>query len=631
VPWHGKETNVLLRLDVETLEWMWLDQLDLSRIKQLMVEFHFPFDPATHVFQMVDNPYIPSVADRVRALERLCQTHWLVHLHPNNCCGTTVHFGITYPNVFQCTYVRKDQAPYPLPLSQCPIPDPATDAPEVSGPDIELRGEPFWCRPTLLLTILGSCRQEPIRSYLRTSSIQEQLNYPHYTKEMLQQIHFLQNQNTLPPETTRFVFRRGLLAHGKELLDNTLYQRLRKEFQETDLFVLEVASRIYYRWRGYYLHHIAEDPQYGFPHRDQILVGDLTDSEIEDDLHELRKALYPKPLLVVSHFASRAHGKRYELIQVLKRLCHQMDIPFWDQSTVVEQYGTEILRDNGHYTEEGSHRAGAMLYQEVQNTLFSPARTMHHIYYTDEARVARHTFHGLGDFLRGTIYLFQECRRHNLRLKANFSNHHLGRVLVCDNHLSVKECQDARYFFASDNKDADMQCPHVFSNQFPKEPMDEACRAFLRDQCLRPRLWFAERVSSYREHLGLVEKEYVVLHVRLSDQEAHTLARLQAISQLVQSVHYREPQKKVLFLASSRCYHDDLHTPLLVKTDLQCGHLGLPTTTLTQTEDTMTEFFLMSQCAKIYQASVYSWGSGFSGIVSQVYQVPLEPLPFPKD
>lgn len=625
VPWHGQEKNVLLRLDIETLEWMWLDTLDMSKIKQLLVEFYFPFDPAIEIFQTIGNPYIPSVPNRIRILERLCQTHWLVHLHPNNCYGTTTYYGITYPNVFQCAYVRKDQTGPSLPISTHPIPDPITDAPNVDGPDIGLVGEPFWCRSSLLATVLGSCRQTPLASYMRISSIQERLNYPHYTKEMLQQILFLKNSD-IHADKTRFIFRKGLLSQCREIVDPTLYRHLQDEFMGTDIFLLEIASRIYYRWNGYYLHHIAQDPHYQFPYCDEMSIGDLTDAEIEDDLHEIRKALYPKKFMVISHFASYPHGKRYDLIQLLKRLCHQMDISFWDQSHLIEQYGTDIIKDNCHFTEEGSRLAGNILYQQVQRTIFSYQRTMYNIYYTDDERVAKYTFHGLGDFLRGTIYLFQECRKNGVQFKVNFSNHHLGNVLVCDNHLSVPECQNARYFFASEHTDVDMQCQHVFSNKFPTEPMDNECRDFLREQCLRPRLSLEKKLSDYMKQLTLVEKEYIVLHVRLYDEETYDLSRLQSISRLIQMIHHMEPQKTLLFLASSKCYHPHLHTPFLVKTDLQSGHLGLPSTTLQQTEDTMIEFMLMTKCSKIYQASVYGWGSGFSEIVHQVYQVPLEKL-----
>lgn len=594
-----EEQNVLLRLEITTnLEWSWFEHLDMKRVKQLMVKFYFPFDPMV------------GISHRVGVLETIRQTHWLVHLDLDNYYGSTTYYGVVYPNVFHCTYIRKDQASF-LPIAMCP-------------PRIDCKCEPFWNRPSFMATILGSCRQQPLSAHMRLSSIQEELNYPHYSKEILQQIQYLK-EGRIHGDDTKYIFRKGLLSHCKDIVDPSLYDKLHYEFINTDIFVIEIASRIFYKWDGYYLHHIAQDPQYGFPYHNQLQIGDLADMDIENDLHEIRKALYPKKFIIVSHFASYHHGKRYDLIRLLERLCHQMDISFWNQSGLVAKYGKDIIHDDCHYTREGSCYAGRELYQHVQKTIFSHQRTMFHVYYTDKERVSKHTFHGLGDFLRGSIYLFQLCRRNNIRLKINFSNHHLGNVLVCDNHLSITECQDAQYFFASENTHVDMDCQHVFTNKFPMEPIDKECRLFIQG-CLRPRMSLETKVRAFMRENGLMEKEYIVLHARLLDNEVYDPERLKCLQKLVQTIHEKSPEQKILFMASSQHYHDHLDAPFLIKTNLQCGHLGLPTTTPQQTEDTMIEFFLMTKCNKIYQTSVYSWGSGFSEIVHQIYQVPLEKL-----
>ena len=53
-------------------------------------------------------------------------THTLVHLHPNNSCGSHMADGTLLPDVFECTYVRSDlvrsarpnQRPLPTPLDE---------------------------------------------------------------------------------------------------------------------------------------------------------------------------------------------------------------------------------------------------------------------------------------------------------------------------------------------------------------------------------------------------------------------------------------------------------------------------------------------------------------------------------
>ena len=118
-----KYNNIFMKMDIEG----WEDQLfssirddQLSKISQLVIEFH--------------NPYLVTVPSR------LAKTHWLVHFHPNNCCGMGPN-GV--PNVYECTYIRKDYDSEVVPNLD-PIPNPDIDMPNVpSNPDIILSSHPF--------------------------------------------------------------------------------------------------------------------------------------------------------------------------------------------------------------------------------------------------------------------------------------------------------------------------------------------------------------------------------------------------------------------------------------------------------------------------------------------------------
>ena len=50
----------------------------------------------------------------------------VIHLHPNNVCGLTQYNGIIVPNVFECTYVRKDLCEI-IERSTYIVPDPLLD------------------------------------------------------------------------------------------------------------------------------------------------------------------------------------------------------------------------------------------------------------------------------------------------------------------------------------------------------------------------------------------------------------------------------------------------------------------------------------------------------------------------
>jgi len=96
--------NIFLKMDIEGAEVDWiscLDDSDILKIKQLTLEFHSAY--------------------KIEPLKRLAKTHWLVHVHPNNCCGTTVINGVEVPNFYECTYIRKDLCEN-LPFNKVPIP-----------------------------------------------------------------------------------------------------------------------------------------------------------------------------------------------------------------------------------------------------------------------------------------------------------------------------------------------------------------------------------------------------------------------------------------------------------------------------------------------------------------------------
>lgn len=123
----SKYNNIFLKLDIEGGEnelFQSLNDSDLQKFKQIVIEFHS--------------------ANQVTIPKRLMQTHWLVHLHGNNCCGTTYVNGINVPNIFECTYIRKDLYSGILDLNKDAIPNTNIDQPNViDKPDIILRGKPF--------------------------------------------------------------------------------------------------------------------------------------------------------------------------------------------------------------------------------------------------------------------------------------------------------------------------------------------------------------------------------------------------------------------------------------------------------------------------------------------------------
>jgi hypothetical protein len=473
------------------------------------------------------------------------------------------------------------------------------------------------------VTIFGSCRQLPIGSHMKITKIIDDLNYPHYTKEILQEIKYLKHKH-IPTELANCCFRSGLLG---DTITDSRYEYLKQEFENTSVFLVEIASRISYEWNNLYMHHIAEDSTYKFTHRDDIAKRDLTDEEIEEDIIQIRNELYPKPFIIISHFSTYNHGKRFELIQLLERICSNYNIPFINQSDIVRD-NENILEDEpvlAHYNEHGKQIVGNILFQkikEVLNVSSVPIKTLKQVYYTSESRVQKYTFHGFGDYLRGTMYLYQFLKDKNIKLIVNFSNHPLSNVFVCNNHMTIEDSENIQYVFGDENP-LDYNC--IFTNRFLiSEPLEQSGKDFIIKNCLTPRISFENKLRSFQNEIGITDNNYSVIHIRTNDNDVYNENLFQHILYITEHIKNNDPRQKVIIMASSSMYLNKITDPFFIKTNLKRGHVGLNTTTNDECMDTMIEFMLLKSCKTIHQLSVYWWGSGFSDMVCKLFNVNIQ-------
>jgi hypothetical protein len=137
-----KYENIMLKMDIETFEFRWIDALsteELQKFKQMVIEFHFPFTD----YALPTSFDIPTSSEyKMNILQKLAETHYLVHFHPNTVCGVTTFQGYTVPNVFEGTYIRKD-CQSNIGLNDIPIPHPLDRKNRESDADIFLSGYPF--------------------------------------------------------------------------------------------------------------------------------------------------------------------------------------------------------------------------------------------------------------------------------------------------------------------------------------------------------------------------------------------------------------------------------------------------------------------------------------------------------
>ena len=100
--------DLMLQMDIEGAEYQVLASVSdalLARFRILVIEFH-------RLDQLWNPGFLFLVAPLFR---RLLKSHYCVHLHPNNCCGSIVRGGLEIPRVMEFTFLRKDRVSVPQP------------------------------------------------------------------------------------------------------------------------------------------------------------------------------------------------------------------------------------------------------------------------------------------------------------------------------------------------------------------------------------------------------------------------------------------------------------------------------------------------------------------------------------
>lgn len=470
-----------------------------------------------------------------------------------------------------------------------------------------------------IVTVYGSCRQHSIKN---TTCILEELTYPHYSSEILQAIRYCK-YNNISPENTQHCFRTGLLCKR-----SVNYHNIKSAFDCTDIFIIEIASRKSYMWNNLFMHHIAIEDAYNFYDRKNVQVKRETDEEIEQNLIDIRKELHPKPFIVISHITTYNHGERYELTKLLEKLTDKMDIPFLNPTILLNKFPVESIMTieptNVHYNQNG-HAIISSYYERLINDTINNMnkKTLYQVYYTSAERVSKHTTHGLGDYIRGCTYLYQICKENNVQLKIDFSQHALSNVVYCKTHKSLDEMNTVRYFWDRNppvNFNMDV---NVFTNSFPIFPVTDECKKFIVDNCLCPRLNMQEKIKTLKKSLQL--EQYSVIHIRLGDTPVeNNSVPAHFYNNIIVILQKLPTDKNYLLMSDSNVLIDKLCVEFpFKKTSLSRTHVGNYVGSNEQVCDTMCEFFLMTTCEKIIQLSAYSWGSGFSNIVHDLYHIPI--------
>ena len=124
--WLDQYKDIFLKLDIEGGEYPLFSSFskqDLIKFKQIVLETHNHEDKSI--------------------VSRLCETHWLVHIHGNNHEPIAEVDGVRVPACCELTYIRKETCSN-LPKNTIPIGKADQDVPNCNRfPEIVLDGYPY--------------------------------------------------------------------------------------------------------------------------------------------------------------------------------------------------------------------------------------------------------------------------------------------------------------------------------------------------------------------------------------------------------------------------------------------------------------------------------------------------------
>lgn len=105
--WHAAKlgddaSDLLLQMDIEGAEYETLLATSpalLRKFRIMVIEFHW-------LPQLWNEPFFNVAA---RTFDKLLATHAVVHIHPNNCCGSVSSAGLEIPRIAEFTLLRRDR------------------------------------------------------------------------------------------------------------------------------------------------------------------------------------------------------------------------------------------------------------------------------------------------------------------------------------------------------------------------------------------------------------------------------------------------------------------------------------------------------------------------------------------
>ena len=253
--------------------------------------------------------------------------------------------------------------------------------------------------------------------------------------------------------------------------------------------------------------------------------------------------------------------------------------------------------------------------------------------------------YGLGDLLRGTIYLYQMSIQLGFNFIVDIRPHPISQHLIVNKHgfmeyvnsnmnnIHIVHCHQPDRFNAIYNASLLSSDPLLIcTNMFCNEQLSPECKQFMK-QLLIPNEKFTSYLNEKNQLYTILSSPYSIMHFRLGDDEFFT-NKCTDISKINDAMHilikYAGPTDVLMtdsFRFKQYLNKNKINIPMFDTRPLHLGELSTMCTEIAASfKETLYEFFTLNRASKIKTHSVYDWVSGFVKFSSLIYDVPLSDL-----
>lgn len=483
----------------------------------------------------------------------------------------------------------------------------------------------------MLISIFGSCRQDSIAKHFKVSRVRDGLTYPHYTKEIIQAIKFIKSKGVISPKNYS-VFRNIQMGNKIDPIE-----KLWKQFNKTDLFVVEISSKISYEFDGDYYHHVIIDntERLETPNDNLNIVKRIqSDDEIREDIQLIKNLLAPKPVIFVTHFCSFETGDRVNLRNLIVREASKIKARVFDPSDLLKNYPITkltIKEDVINHFSEFAHEVLAGRYQLAILEEIKLYRKEHDLLYLDQVidstliRKKNIGFHGLGDHGFGSVFVYRYAISRGRVPRVNKQKFDAQKYLI-DNypHIPPISYKDVTHVFHNEMTNKKFRSvSNIYTNKKPINKWDNQMRDFFLTNLLSPNKFLEKELGRIKSELNL-GVDYSSIHIRFGDDICkyngltNTEIENRLLNYLQELTKYYNPKDGYLVLSDSQFFNNSSRDKGFKARQGEVSNRGLGGLEDNHGYLTIIDFMLMIESKSINQISYASRGSRFSELASLV-------------